>query len=122
MAGATNEINKSVKESDRIYVDSSLVYLNFQYYNRTNIYPLLYASKGMAGIPYYYGTAVLKESDLITDLSQVKKGETVWLISTNGYNLQRPAMPDNWVKIQETPYQDTPDFKGHIFVVKYLVK
>jgi hypothetical protein len=121
MRAAAQIINEQVKPEDKIYVASSFVYLTFEYYNQTGIHPLLYGPKGIEEIPYFSGTAVIGQNDLVQDFHKTPPGSVVWLIWTNGYDLVKLPVPSNWQQTYENAWQDAPDFKGHVFVTKYKV-
>jgi hypothetical protein len=117
------EINNNAKPADKIYVGSSFVYFTFKYYNQTLIHPLLYSPGNLEAIPFFSGTPLLTNNDLVLDLKKTTvKNDTVWLVWTDGFNSSKPNVPGNWQKTDEKISGDAPDFKGNIYVTKYLVK
>ncbi|MBI4363368.1 MAG: glycosyltransferase family 39 protein, partial [Candidatus Doudnabacteria bacterium] len=121
MAGASQQIKENAQNTDKIYVGSSFVYFTFKYYNQTDIKPLLYSSGTLESIPHFSGTALLNNDDLILDFKPTPKGSQVWLIWTTGFGGNKPVVPGNWSLVEEKVFNDTPDFKGQIFVDQYHV-
>lgn len=121
MAAAAEYLNSNVAPRDNIYVGSSFVYFTFKYYNETAVPPLLYSTEPLEKIPHFSGTALLSKRDLVMDFTKTARGETVWLLWTTGFGGSKPAVPANWQQKSEQSWQDTPGFKGSIYVTKYLV-
>ncbi|MBU4298676.1 glycosyltransferase family 39 protein [Patescibacteria group bacterium] len=120
MAEAAAYLNQQVKPGNKIYVGSSFIYFTFKYYNKTGVYPLLYAPGTLS---HFSGTALLSPEDLIKDFNQeVKRGEIVWLINTTGFGNYQPAVPGNWLKLTEKGFQDVYDYRGWIIVTTYQVQ
>jgi uncharacterized membrane protein len=127
MAGASTFLNDRVGKNDRLYVGSSLIFFNFKYYNETGITPQLISGAPLEKIPHYAGTAIMTEQDLILDtelfkMENYKKNDTVWLLWTTGWGGSKPNVPGNWSKTSEQSWDDTPDFKGYLYVTQYRVE
>ncbi len=121
MAAASTFVNENVRANDKIYVGSSFIYFTFKYYNHTPIHPLLISSGSLETIPHFSGTAILTNDDLILNLKQAKKNDTVWLLWTTGFGGSKPNVPGNWQTVQEKSWGDTPGFKGDIYVTEYHI-
>lgn len=121
MAEAARYINSNVKASDLIYVGSSFVYFTFKYYNKTSISPLLYAPGNLESIPHFSGTALLTNSDLITNFNLAPRNSNIYLLWTTGFGGSKPEVPKTWQETSEVSYPDAPGFKGQIFVTKYKI-
>lgn len=120
MAAASQYLNESMEDQNKLIINSSFVYFTFKYYNTTPVHPLLYAP---GEIPHFSGTALLNKEDIITDFNTaVKLGDTVWTLDTTGFGNFQPNVPSSWKKEIEKIYQDAPDFKGVIIVRKYIVE
>lgn len=119
MAAAAAYLNQKAAPKDKIYVGSSFVYFTFKYYNKTGIYPLLYAP---GPLKHFSGTALLSPEDIINNFSySTKKDDIVWMINTTGFGNYQPEVPEGWVKLEEKEFQDVYDYRGKIIVTKYRV-
>ncbi|MDP3741070.1 MAG: glycosyltransferase family 39 protein [bacterium] len=122
MAEAARYLNSNTAANDNIYVGSSFVYFTFKYYNKTGVAPLLYSPGKLESIPHFSGTAILTDADLVSDFNLAPNDSNVFLLWTTGFGGSRPEVPQNWQQLEQKSYEDTPGFKGQIFVTKYLVK
>lgn len=119
ISGGSSYLNQQAGSRDKIYVGSSFIYFTFKYYNKTGIYPLLYAPGQLS---HFSGTALLSENDLIKDFNRAQKNDIVWMLNTTGFGNFQPAVPANWAKIEEKGFQDVYDYRGWIIVTKYQVQ
>jgi hypothetical protein len=44
------------------------------------------------------------------------------MINTTGFGGYQPAVPENWLKINEKSFQDVYDYRGWILVATYRVQ
>ncbi|OGZ52543.1 MAG: hypothetical protein A3B25_01420 [Candidatus Ryanbacteria bacterium RIFCSPLOWO2_01_FULL_48_26] len=121
MSAVSAYINQNAKAPDQIYVGSSFIFFTLKYYNETGIKPLLISSGSLETIPHFSGTALLTNSDLISDISKAQKNSTIWLLWTTGFGGSKPQVPANWKQLSEVSYEDAPGFKGRIVVTKFVV-
>lgn len=120
MAAAAEYLNQRAKPGEKIYVGSSFVYFTFKYYDKTGIYPKLYAP---SPLPHFSGTALLSPQDIIKDFNQgIEKDDIVWMINTTGFGNYQPSIPNNWIKKEEKGFQDVYDYEGWIIGTKYQVQ
>ena len=128
MAKAAELINERALPNHKIYVGSSFIFFTFQYYNQTNIKPLLLSSEPVENIPHFAGTAILTNDDLqitqngLVPDEAVEQNDSVWLLWTTGFGGSKPNVPGNWNEVEEHEFQDTPGFKGKIVVTQYHVR
>lgn len=127
MAAAAKHINERARENERVYVGSSLIYFTFKYYNETGVEPKLISGSPLKDIPHYAGTAILKEDNLVLESfifnrDNYKPNDIVWLVWTTGWGGHKPNVPGGWVGISEQSWQDTPGFKGNIYITQYRVQ
>lgn len=126
MAAASGFINERASKNDRIYVGSSFIFFTFKYYNNTGVTPQLVSAGGLETIPHFSGTAILTENDLVlekyvSEKSNFKKNDIVWLLWTTGFGGSKPNIPGNWISISNESWKDTPGFKGELYVTQYRV-
>lgn len=125
MAGAAKFLKANVEPRHKIYVGSSFMYFNFKYYNRTPVNPRLFSggNREVKNLPHFAGTALLTDQDLLPDFNQeVKNGDTVWLIWTNGFGAQKPEVPQTWTQIDERSYAEVRPYVGtYVYVTEYKV-
>lgn len=125
MAAAARYLNQNVGPEDKLYIGSTFEFFNFKYYNDSGVRPLLFTG-GRASISqmsHVEGTAILTDEDLIPDFKKdVKQGDTVWLVWTNGFGSSKPAVPGTWVMIDEKAYAEVRPYVGtYIYVDQYKV-
>ncbi|MCX6796924.1 MAG: hypothetical protein NTX98_00395, partial [Candidatus Doudnabacteria bacterium] len=72
---------------------------------------------------HFAGTAILTNQDLLPEFSQdVKNGDTVWLVWTNGFGSNKPGTPKNWTQIDEKAYAEVRPYVGtYVYVTEYRV-
>jgi len=120
MAGVAKFLQANVEPQNKIYINPSSIFFNYEYYNKTPVKPLFY-TKGIAhvkDVPHYYGTALLTDADLVPDLKTVTRpGDTVWIIWTNGFYSSKPEVPLNWTQVDEREFpevQPTPNISNYV--------
>jgi len=119
MAAAAEYVNENAKPGEKIFVSSSLIYFVFKYYNQSGIPAKLYAPGPM---PHFSGTALLSEKDIIADFAkETKKGDIVWLVNTTGFGNYQPALPQNWLKVEEKGFEEVNAYQGWAVIAKYKV-
>ncbi len=126
MAAVGEYVNERVSKNDKIYVGSSFVFFTFKYYNETGVTPRLISGSQLKDIPHFAGTAILTEQDLILNddifnASNYNINDIVWLVWTTGFGGSKPNVPGNWSNISQESWEDTPGFKGEIFVTQYRI-
>jgi mannosyltransferase len=122
MKAAAAYLNGNARPNDKIYVGLSAVYFTFEYYNQTPIKPLLYSPGPLETIPNFAGTALLNDTDLVSNFAKAtKSNDVIWLLWTTGFYGTKPNVPGNWQKIDEKTYADTPWYKGDIIITEYHV-
>jgi uncharacterized membrane protein len=124
MAGAAAYLNANVEPGHKLIVASSFELFNFRYYNRTPVRPLLYSYgfTDTSAMPGYLGTAILTNEDLLPSLEAEHRGDTVWLLWTDGFHSSKPAVPVNWTQIDEKIYGDVePNIGTRLGVAEYKV-
>ncbi len=125
MAKAAEYLQSSVEEKHKIYIGSSFEFFNYKYYNRTPVKPKLYSggNSEVKNLPHFAGTAILTNQDLQPDFnSEVKNGDTVWLLWTNGFGGSKPEVPVNWTLLSEQVYPEVRPYLGsNIYVDMYKV-
>lgn len=126
MAAAARFLAANVQPEDKLYIGTSFEFFNYKYYNQTPIRPLLYTggSREVSDLPHFAGTAILTDADLLPDFnSQVKRGDLVWLLWTNGFGSSKPDTPKNWVKLDEKGFAEVRPYVGTwIVVTEYKVQ
>lgn len=126
MAAAAKFLDANVQPEDKLYVGTSFEFFNFKYYNKTPVRPLLYTggSREVSDLPHFAGTAILTDQDLLPDFnSQVRRGDLVWLLWTNGFGSSKPETPKNWVKLDEKGFAEVRPYVGTwIVVTEYKVQ
>lgn len=125
MAGVAKFLKANAEPQNKIYIATSSIFFNYEYYNQTAVKPLFY-SKGIAhitGIPSYYGTALLTDADLIPDFkTATHPGDTVWIIWTNGFYGIKPEVPLNWTEVDERSFPEVQPSAGIVnYVTEYKV-
>jgi hypothetical protein len=87
--------------------------------------PLLYSggNRDIKNMPHFAGTAILTNQDLLPDFSEAtKKGDTVWLVWTNGFGGSKPETPQNWLKLDEKAYAEVRPYVGtYVYVTEYKI-
>ena len=126
MAAAAKYLHAVVGPEDKLYVGTSFEFFNYKYYNQTPIRPLLFTggSRDVHSMPHFAGTAILTNEDLIPDFNeQVKRGDMVWLLWTNGFGSNKPETPKNWTKIDEKGFAEIRPYVGTwVIVTEYRVQ
>lgn len=114
MAALSKVINVNAQKDNKIFVASSFEFFNYKYYNKTGIRPLLYTNGShVENLPHYAGTAILTNEDLVLNFSDdVKSGDTVWMIWTNGFGGNKPIVPSNWTQIDEYGFAEVRPYVG----------
>ena len=115
MKSAVQYINENAELGDRIFVGSSFVFFNLQYYNKTGIMPLLYAPGELS---HFSGTAILHDNDIIKEFPKILKNPA-YMINTTGFGNFQPSVPKTWNKIDEQSFQEVHDHQGWIIITKY---
>ncbi len=87
--------------------------------------PLLYSggSTKVSDLPHFAGTALLTDADLLPDFAAATKpGDTVWLLWTNAFGSNKPAVPQNWTQIDEKGFAEVRPYPGTwVVVTEYKV-
>lgn len=75
-------------------------------------------------MPHFAGTAILTDADLLPYFEQdVRPGETVWLLWTNGFGGSKPTTPTNWKQVDEHGFAEVRPYVGTwIIITRYLVE
>lgn len=88
--------------------------------------PLLFSGGNTTthNMPHFAGTAILTDADLLPTFSAgAARGDTVWLLWTNGFGGSKPATPDNWKRVDEAGFAEVRPYVGTwITITKYLVQ
>lgn len=88
--------------------------------------PLLYSGgqRTIENMPHFAGTAILTNHDLIPDFTEnTKRGDTVWLLWTNGFGGSKPETPPNWQKIDEHGFAEVRPYVGTwVIITQYKVE
>ena len=121
VAGAASLVNTEARPGDAIIVGHSLIYFSFKYYNRAGIQPVLYSIVPLEGIADYAGRAVLDRREMITDLGVIHGPRRVWYLWTDGFYLKKFPVPPAWRHHRTVRFEDTPSYKGSIYVEQYTV-
>ncbi|MDQ3018297.1 MAG: glycosyltransferase family 39 protein [bacterium] len=125
MAAAANFMNANVEPTHKIYVGSSFQFFNYKYYNKTQVTPLLFSGgqTDISSMPHYAGTAILTNEDLVPDFAKATvKGDTVWVLWTNGFGGTKPSVPANWTEIDEKGFAEVRPYVGTwVIVTEYKV-
>ena len=130
MAAAVRLLESNVEPSHKLYVGSSFEFFNLKYYisqlDKPGFpRPLLFSggNRDIKNMPHFAGTAILTNDDLLPDFSEAtKKGDTVWLLWTNGFGGSKPETPKNWEQVAEYSYPDIRPYVGTwIIVTEYQV-
>jgi mannosyltransferase len=104
MRGASQFIDERASDSDKMLLGSKFIDYSFRYYNKSAIQPNL----------------ILGEE--LFEHVQTKSNDNIWLVWTTGFDEKKPNVPGNWKIVEETPFTDTPKFKGDVIVTQYLVE
>lgn len=118
-------LNTNVEPGQKIFVGSSFEFFNYKYYNHTPVKPLLFTDGHLThDLPHYAGTAILTDEDLVLNFSDAThKGDTVWLIWTNGFGGEKPNIPANWQQVDEKGYAEVRPYVGTwVIFDEYKVK
>ncbi len=128
MAVAARYLKANVEPNNKLYAGSSFMFFNLKYYisqDRIPNRPLLYSggNREVKNLPHFAGTAILTNEDLLPDFNQdVKTGNVVWLIWTNGFGSSKPEIPKNWAQIEEKAYAEVRPWVGtYVYVTEYRV-
>ena len=128
MAGAAKYLQTNVEPGHKLYVGSSFMFFNLKYYVKQEKIanrPLLFSGGNLdvKNLPHFAGTAILTNDDLLPDFNQeVKTGDTVWLVWTNGFGSNKPQIPKNWAQIEEKAYAEVRPWVGtYVYVTEYKV-
>lgn len=126
MAGATKYLNQfATGPKDKIILGTAYEYFNSKYYIKTPNPSRLFTNgrSKVTEMAHYEGTALLSDSDLISDLKTAAKPEdTVWLVWTKAYSSDKPLTPSNWTQIQERGFEEIQPYLGTvIYVTEYKV-
>lgn len=88
--------------------------------------PLLFSGGNTTthNMPHFAGTAILTDADLLPDFSTgAARGETVWLLWTNGFGGSKPSTPENWKQVDEAGFAEVRPYVGTwIILTQYLVQ
>jgi hypothetical protein len=141
MAKAVKYLYANYQAPDKLYVGSSFMFFNLKYYlsqnspvafvatsaNQTEtIKPWLYSGgvTEVRAMPHYAGTALLTNNDLLPDLNRnLKSGNKVWLVWTNGFGAEKPKVPLAWQAISQQEFPEVRPYLGtSVFVSEYQVK
>ena len=101
IAYVSRYLNGHATPGDAILLATTFQFLNFEYYNRTGIRPLLAIGnppfRRLTQMPHYAGTAAFTDDDLLPN-SQVplRAGGRIWLIWSQDFNESKPYIPANW--------------------------
>jgi uncharacterized membrane protein len=149
MSGVAKYLEANMELGHKLYSGSSFMFFNLKYYisqinsGRTALFwlmandsqknfpvrnyqtPLLF-SGGITQIekmPHYAGTAILRNEDLLPDLSRdVKQRDTIWLVWTEAFGSSKPQIPKNWNQISEKIFLEVRPYPwAQIFVTEYKV-
>ncbi|MDE2312366.1 MAG: glycosyltransferase family 39 protein [Patescibacteria group bacterium] len=145
MAAAARFLSMNVEPGQKVFVSSSFMFFNFQYYwteagrmlyppalmsrggedGFSLVRPLLYTggTTDVHQMPHYAGTAILTDQDLLPTFSgAVATGNTVWLLWTDVFGSTKPEVPKNWLQVDERAYPEVRPYVGtNIFVTEYKV-
>jgi uncharacterized membrane protein len=133
MNKAIKYLEANLQSQDKLYSASSFMFFNLKYYlnqsfkTKVSAPTLLLYSGGIRevnNLPHYAGTAILNNSDLLADLNQnIKIGDIVWLVWTNGFGANKPDVPKNWNEITVQEFPEVRPYLGtSVFVSEYQVK
>lgn len=128
MAAAVKYIKANIEPRHKLYVGSSFMFFNLKYYlgqyNISNL-PLLFSGGNIdvKNLPHFAGTAILTNHDLLPVFNQeVKNGDTVWLVWTNGFGSNKPEIPRNWTQVTEKSYAEIRPYVGtFVYITEYKV-
>lgn len=136
MAGAARFIGANVERNHKLYVGSSFEFFNLKYYLHTavgafepagniiGLTPLLYTGGAttVSSMPHYAGTALLTDADLLPSFNAARRGDTVWLLWTNGFGGSKPAVPATWTQVDEKGFAEVRPYVGTwVVVTEYKV-
>jgi hypothetical protein len=128
MRGAAAYLSSNTTRNDKILISSSSQFFSFKYYNDTGVKPLFYyndETDDIAKLPHFIGTALFENQDLAQHLETgAMRGDTVWVIWTDGFYGSKPRIPRNWTQIgEEQRFGDIvrPNIKINIYVDEYKV-
>lgn len=121
-------LQANVETDDKLYVGTTFEFFNLKYYvSKMEVplpRPLLFTGgRPVKNMAHFEGTAILTDEDIVLDFNQdVKKGQTVWLVWTNGFGAKKPEMPRSWVMESEDAYAEVRPYVGtNIYISKYSV-
>lgn len=120
MAAAAEYLKMNVEPHHKIYVGSSFEFFNYKYYNQTLVRPLLYSGGNteVHNLPHFAGTAILTNEDLQPNFNtNVKNGDTIWLLWTNGFGGSKPETPANWTLVDQKEYPEVRPYVGTVIYV-----
>lgn len=128
MNSAAKYLQANVEPNHKLYVGSSFMFFNLKYY----VYefdipsvPLLYSggNTDVKNLPHFAGTAILTNDELLPDFNRdIKPGDTVWLVWTNGFGASKPSIPTNWTQITEKEYSEVRPYVGtYVYVTEYKI-
>lgn len=137
MAGAAKYLKTHMGPGDKLYVGSSFMFFNLKYYlsqflsrahgaeprDKSVNRPLLFSGEitDVKQLPHFAGTAILTNDDLLPDFNRdVKTGDTVWLVWTNGFGASKPEIPPTWAQISEKEYPEVRPYLGTSVYVSEL--
>lgn len=133
IAAAARFLRTNVEPDQKLYVGTSFEFFNLKYY-LSQVYkgckcavprPLLYSGGNteVESMPHFAGTAILTNADLVPDFKKATtRGDTVWLLWTNGFGASKPEAPTNWVQVDEKGFADVRPWVGTwIVVTEYKV-
>ncbi len=133
MAGASKYITANIEPQHKLYVGSSFMFFNLKYYISQEYKcikcvkpkPLLFSGGNteVRNMPHYAGTAILTNEDLLPKFgSDVARGDTVWLVWTNGFGGSKPDIPSDWDEIDEKSFAEVRPYVGtFVYVTEYKV-
>ena len=133
--------NRQNREPSHIIVGKTAIYFNYLYYYDQYLRPNRGASfacelhfapeaklhlpgiNSVSQIPHFSGAALLEDHELLGNfIGYAKSGEAVYMLWTTGFYGSKPEVPSNWQQIEEQKFPDVYQYRGEIFVTKYLVK
>ena len=128
MNSAAKYLKANMEPGHKLYVGSSFEFFNLKYYVNQLLIPqtpLLFSggNADIKNLPHFAGTAILTNEDLLPDFKRdVRSGDTVWLVWTNGFGASKPAIPTNWTQVVEKEYSEVRPYVGtNIYVDEYSV-
>ena len=116
MTAASQYLNNNFQTGDKLFVGSSFVFFNFQYYNQTGVKAKLYAP---SKVSHFSGSALLFPGDTISTFPDYPATDHyIWLINTTGFGNWQPEVPKTWQLIEENGFEDAQN-RGWIIIQKY---